>query len=64
MNMAQATIEGILAVLGDRLVHSTSICFSRLEALWDVLVIATIVRRINLLRLAPPAWIHDWIYAC
>lgn len=61
VHLSQSTIESVLAVTGNVPVDLSLARVSRLQALRNVALVPTIVRRIDLVVVAPPARIDHWV---
>ena len=64
VNLSEAAIKRVLAVLGHRLVDLALVGLGRFQALRDVLAVTSVVGRVNFLCLAPPARIDNRVDAC
>ena len=61
MHLAESTIDGILAVLGYRLKHFCFANICRLQALWNVLPVTSIVSWVDLVFVTPPCGVDHRI---
>ena len=63
VNLSEAAIKRVLAVLGHRLVDLALVGLGRFQALRDVLAVTSVVGRVNFLCFAPPARIDNRVDA-
>ena len=64
VNFAQSTIKSVLLVLGNWSEYPRLVPIGRLETLWNVSSVTSVVPSVNLVLLAPPLWVNDRVQAC